>query len=233
MLNNITVEISPDLSPQPAIGRLAAEAAACFGLDAEHPQPPPLFQPFTLSLRPYELIFLTGPSGTGKSTLLRTLEQALIPTHLQPDQHIRLDALPPWPNRPIAEGFPTPLPNDLDATTRWMSLAGLAEAPLLLRQPRHLSQGQHFRLQLAQALALAEHQIAQQPKIAPVVIADEFAAPLDRLTAANIARTLRRWVNQTPCAFIAATTHDDLLEPLNPNTLIELTPAGETRIHTR
>jgi len=95
--------------------------------------------------------------------------------------------------------------------------------------------------------------IAGAPSPAPpsgrcVIIADEFAATLDRLTATTIARNVRRWIDRLArdaevetegasgnggeasaqaarhhgplITFIAATTHDDLLEPLHPDVLI-------------
>jgi ABC-type ATPase with predicted acetyltransferase domain len=48
-----------------------------------------------------------------------------------------------------------------------------------------------------------------------IILADEFAATLDRLTARIIASNLRRWVSRCtqPTCVLVASSHDDLLEP--------------------
>ena len=53
-----------------------------------------------------------------------------------------------------------------------------------------------------------------------MILADEFGATLDRLTAMNIARGMAKWVRNTTHTFSAATTHDDLLEALGPEVLV-------------
>ena len=56
-----------------------------------------------------------------------------------------------------------------------------------------------------------------------VILFDEFASSLDRLCASAIARNIRRWIDNQPpphITLIAATTHDDLLEPLQPDVLV-------------
>lgn len=63
-----------------------------------------------------------------------------------------------------------------------------------------------------------------------VVLADEFGATLDRTTAAHVARRVRAWVDHRPgVCYVCATTHDDLLEALNPDVLVEV-PLGQ-RVH--
>jgi ABC-type ATPase with predicted acetyltransferase domain len=55
-----------------------------------------------------------------------------------------------------------------------------------------------------------------------LILTDEFAAVLDRLTAQIIARNVAKWVRgQRYVTFIAATTHDDLIDSLQPDVLIE------------
>ena len=67
-----------------------------------------------------------------------------------------------------------------------------------------------------------------------LILADEFGATLDRLTAAVIARNIRKWTrrNRHIC-FIAATTHDDLLESLDPDVLIEKHLGSEIDVLSR
>ncbi|MEQ9454407.1 MAG: AAA family ATPase [Phycisphaeraceae bacterium] len=225
MQYSVSMAVHATVEHQPATSLRAAEAAAMFGLDLDHEGPTALLPPMDLTLTSGQITFLTGPSGSGKSSLLRAVSQALCE---QAVEVIDLTALPVWPDRPLAEGFPDPLPDDLDKTAGWLSRAGLAEASLLLRRPCELSEGQRFRLQLAHALALAE---VKEGFL--VIVADEFAATLDRLTAKHVAMTVRRWMRGASCALVVATTHDDLLEALAPDTLIELTAAGQAEVLTR
>ncbi|MEL7239943.1 MAG: hypothetical protein AAGK78_13890 [Planctomycetota bacterium] len=56
-----------------------------------------------------------------------------------------------------------------------------------------------------------------------LLVADEFAAVLDRTTAKLVARALRRTVDRlsrvgVPVAAVVATSHDDLVDALCPDT---------------
>ena len=95
---------------------------------------------------------------------------------------------------------------------------GLGEVWTYLRKPEQLSEGQRWRLRLA----LSMHAAGRRRDGGLVVLAcDEFAALLDRVTAAVIARTVRRVVDATPgvCA-VLATSHDDLEKPLRPDAVL-------------
>ena len=93
----------------------------------------------------------------------------------------------------------------------------------------NLSAKCHSRLRLAQALAVAE----RRPEPWSVLLADEFGSTLDRTTASVIAGSVRRWVRRSRVCFVAATAHDDLLEPLDPDVLVEVEPAGRCAVHHR
>ena len=69
-----------------------------------------------------------------------------------------------------------------------------------------------------------------------VVIADEFGSTLDRITAKTIARNLRRWLTKhspMPMSVVCATTHDDLLEALEPDVLVWKGLGEELEVATR
>lgn len=219
-LHKSVVAAPPEPTPD------VARVAAMFGLGVDATREITVLPRCTVTLRPGRLIFVTGPSGSGKSTLLRCLHESL---------QSRCDAdacdfhtLPALPDRPLVDALPV---DALEDRLRLLSIAGLGDAPVMLRRPNELSDGQRYRLRFAHAMAVAETH-AGAGLLA--VLADEFGATLDRRTAANIATQLRKWVRRQPgVCFVCATTHDDLLEPLEPDVLIEV-PLGEAvHIHER
>ncbi len=97
---------------------------------------------------------------------------------------------------------------------RWaLSQVGLAEAHTYLLTPAELSAGQQWRLRLALALSHRRRPLC--------LICDEFAALLDRVSAAIIAHTLRKAVYlRNELSAILATSHDNLQTALNPDLII-------------
>lgn len=192
--------------------------AAMFGLGVDESRRITIVPHTQLELRAGMLIFITGPSGGGKSSLLHLIAQAAataINTRI-----ISFDSLPELEEVPIVDAL---LPGCDDAALprvlELLSIVGLADAFVILRKPGELSDGQRYRLRLAQCIAACEH---DREKL-HIILADEFGATLDRITAMVIARNLRKWTRRssTPVCFIAATTHDDLLEALEPDVVIE------------
>jgi ABC-type ATPase with predicted acetyltransferase domain len=206
--------------------------AQMFGLGLDASEHATLVPPVTVPLAPYTLIFVTGASGSGKSTLLRRLGEQLASDTTPPAWTLDDRAAPD--DVPLVDAFDHA---SLDAAMRWLALAGLNDARVMLRRPSELSDGQRARLALARMMQqveqAAEARPASENEPAAVVLADEFAAPLDRPTAHALARHLRRWTRRWPVCFIAATTHDDLLEPLDPDVLIEQTLDARVDMLTR
>lgn len=188
------------------------EIVTLFGLPrARRRQRPPVIKRNTLrQILPEagEIAFITGPSGAGKSSLLRAAR-----TLLRSCEVIDLD-LVKVPDRPIVDLFPR-LP--LDRALLHLGRFGLAEAWTYLRTPSQLSAGQLWRVRLALATERASRARASA---APIVISDEFTSLLDRVTAAVIARALRR-VIAPPLRAIVATSHDDLAGALRPDKIVE------------
>jgi ABC-type ATPase with predicted acetyltransferase domain len=118
---------------------------------------------------------------------------------------------------------------DFAFAAKMLATAGLGEAALFLRRPDRLSDGERWRLRLAVTVArlyrLTGHDrlIGQGGRIRPtLLVADEFAAVLDRTTAAGVARGLRRTIDRLarvgiPVAAAVATSHDDLQPALLPD----------------
>ncbi len=185
-----------------------------FGLGIDQSRPIQLIPKTELKLSPGQLIFVTGASGSGKSTILRLIHEQI---KQDPNTHaIGFDNLPKLQDRPLVDVFPS---RPLSKTLQLLSLAGLNDAFVMLRKPSELSDGQHYRLRLAQAMAMVEADVI--PSKLKIILADEFCSTLDRVTAKVLSRNVRKWVTKSRVCFVAATTHDDLLEPLAPDTLIE------------
>jgi hypothetical protein len=212
------------VAPSPRVCRIAA----MFGLGVDQQRQVTVVPPITLKLHAGQVVFVTGASGGGKSTLLDLIREALN-TGYRDVRVIDFQQLNPPGDRPLVDCFDAPL----EPVVRWLSLAGLNDAFVMLRRPGELSDGQRYRLRLAQALAAVESSTDAAGDIAlTVVLADEFAATLDRPTARVIARNIRKAVTRLagqgrPVCFIAVTSHDDLLETLQPDTLVVQEPGEQ------
>lgn len=230
-MSSIAIHVQAAFATAVEISPRVGQVAAMFGLGVDETKTITLIPPTDLSLAPHQILFITGASGGGKTTLLRQIAEAL-----KRHSHLRVidfASLGQAPDLPLVEA----LPGELHDTVRRLALAGLNDAFVMLRKFSQLSDGQRHRFQLARAIAQAEQQSKDQgPKSNvgfTVVLADEFAASLDRLTAQVIARNIRKWSRKAPVCFIAATTHDDLLESLDPDTLIIQHPGRAMEILTR
>jgi ABC-type ATPase with predicted acetyltransferase domain len=206
------------------------QIAAMFGLGVDESRRVAIVPPLELDLEPGQVVFITGASGGGKSTLLRLIADRLAGC---PDGRVIdfASPLPPDEGRSLVDA----LGGELEQAVRRLSLAGLNDAFVMLRRPVELSDGQRYRWRLAQAIQAAElaPSTGDPSGALTVVLADEFASTLDRLTAAVIARNVRKWTRRSGVCFVAATAHDDLLEPLEPDVLIVQHPGAGMEVHRR
>ena len=169
----------------------------------------------TLIPGPGAITLISGASGGGKSSLLRALrsEHFNSSTRCIDMAAIRLR------ERPVIDCFANA--NLTDALSL-LSRVGLAEAWTYLKTPAQLSEGQRWRLRLALALYRSGKTKTHSNC---VIFADEFAALLDRVTAAVVARVLRRTIDDgrrrgARVSAIVATSHDDLMTALSPDRIV-------------
>jgi len=193
---NISYETA---APEPS-ERVVAVAEG-FGLGLDQWQKFVIYDDVELKIGPTDIVYITGDSGSGKSVLLKALEK-----DIRQDMEancINIADIQPELNRPLIET----VGKTIDESLELLSKVGLNDAFLFLRSYEQLSDGQKYRYKIAKMI---ESQ-------AQFWIMDEFAATLDRDTAKIVAYNLQKLARQQNKAVLAATTHTDLLEDLNPS----------------
>ena len=167
---------------------------------------------------PGEVLLLTGPSGGGKSTMLRELIASAGERRVIDVARLRLRPLPSvdqFESSPPAGPRSRPASRErLQTVLGRLTRVGLGEASVFLATPTELSDGQRWRLRLAVALWRAER--LRQPAM---LVADEFTSLLDRVSAQAVAQTLRRSV-QGNISAIVASCDETLCAALRPDRAV-------------
>ncbi|MFG0329295.1 MAG: ATP-binding cassette domain-containing protein [Phycisphaerales bacterium] len=212
----------------------------------------------TLEFRPGEITLVTGPSGAGKSSLLHAIRDAAsLSSSSRSSRPPIVVELEHAPGDDGAAGMKADgdveesdralvdlVGSTLEDATRALARAGLADAFVMLRSPREVSEGQRHRFALARLYDAVESRIAetdeadsksgdggQEPGEAPpppliLALADEFGAALDRATAEVVAMNLRRWLDSQVVAsrvcVVLATPRVELVEALEPEVVVEV-----------
>ena len=154
-----------------------------------------------VEIHPGDIVFITGPSGSGKSVLLRELQRC-VPT----SDAVDLAGVDLPEDRTVVDCFDS----DVVASLRMLNNVGLGDVFSILNRPCRLSDGQKYRFRLAQALTAGK----------PFVFADEFCSELDRITAATVAFNVHRLTKHAQTTLVLASCRDDVLIDLAPDVVI-------------
>jgi ABC-type ATPase with predicted acetyltransferase domain len=169
---------------------------------------------FELPIETGQIVLCTGASGSGKSSLMQA-----VAAQLRSERQVEdIDDLDLGDQLLIDS-----LPGETAEAMQWLAQCGLGEARLLLRSPSELSDGQRYRFRLALGLS-------RKPDW---LVADEFTATLDRTLARVIAFNLRRLADRTGTGFLLATTHEDVVDDLQPDVHIVCRLDGTIQVHRR
>jgi ABC-type lipoprotein export system ATPase subunit len=176
------------------------QVADSFGLGIDQTQKFKVYDNFQVEIGPKDIVYITGDSGSGKSVLLKWFEKAL-----KPDT-INIADIKPEPHKPLIDQIGKNFTEALEL----LSKAGLNDAFLFVRRYGELSDGQKYRFCIAKMMESSKQ----------YWIFDELCSLLDRDTAKIVAYNVQKLARQQGKAVLAATTHTDLFEDLNPSVKI-------------
>jgi len=176
------------------------EVAEAFGLGVDEEKEHVIYRDFELRLAEGDIVYITGDSGSGKSVLLRALEEDL------GEEAVNIADVSIETNKPIIDTVGATFREALTL----LSKAGLNDAFLFLRNYGQLSDGQRYRYKIAQMIDSGKK----------YWLADEFCSTLDRTTAKIVAYNIQKLARRSGATLAVATTHTDLEEDLNPSILI-------------
>jgi len=180
--------------------------AEAFGLGLDKWEKFVIYDNVELKIGPKDIVYITGDSGSGKSVLLKALEKDIREEMKQTCINVADVEKQIIHDKPLIET----VGKSLEEALELLSSVGLNDAFLFLRTYEQLSDGQKYRYKIAKMIESG----------AQFWIMDEFAATLDRDTAKIVAYNLQKLARQQGKAVIAATTHTDLFEDLNPSVHI-------------
>jgi ABC-type lipoprotein export system ATPase subunit/GNAT superfamily N-acetyltransferase len=201
---NISYETRTQLTPRTVV------VAEAFGLGIDETRKFPVLNA-ELKIGPQDIVYVTGDSGSGKSVLLRAIRRDL------GDEAVDMADVHTYSTKPLIETIGATVEEGLQLLSR----VGLNDAFLFLRTYKQLSDGQKYRYRIAKLIESGKQWW----------LMDEFAATLDRDTAKIIAFNLQKLARRQGKAVIAATTHDDLFDDLQPSVHVHKRFGEEIQIN--
>jgi len=201
-----TFKVDKSFTTQPPkVTERVVGVSDAFGLGVDEEKTFTIFKNFEIEVNPGDVVYITGESGGGKSTLLRELADQLehypeFGTVVR-DWEIKIDG---------GEVVVESVGRSFEEALEILNYAGLNDAFLFLRRFRELSDGQKYRFKVAKMV----------DSRAGVWVFDEFCSTLDRITAKAVAYCVNKAARKMGATLLAATAHSDLLEDLNPSVYV-------------
>lgn len=192
------VNISYKTKPTEVTARVA-EIAEAFGIGVDDAIEHVILKDYDFN-EDFSVCYITGVSGTGKSSLLRELQKQYNYDSFSIEEIMDRD-----------DALIDLIGADTKEAIGLLSICGLAEAKLFTKRPRELSDGQKYRFQLAWLLDQKRD----------MIMIDEFTSFLDRTTASVVAFNMQKICRRNGIKLIVATAHNDLEEFLKPDLKID------------
>lgn len=148
--------------------------------------------------RSWQIGLIVGPSGAGKTSVARHLFGENIVSGY--DWHA---------SRSLVDSFDSK--HSIRDITGALSAVGFSSPPSWLKPFRVLSNGEQFRATMARAL-LDEREL---------VVVDEFTSVIDRTVAQIGSCAIAKAIRRSKRKFIAVSCHDDIVEWLQPDWILE------------
>jgi len=206
-----TYSISKSFGWDLEISGKAAKVMRMFGVTVDRLIENAVKHKCQLDIEAGDVVYITGPSGSGKSVLFRELEK-----QVPAEERINLADIELAGDKTLVDC----IDSDFLESLRLLNTAGLNDVFCLLNSPANLSEGQKWRFCLAMALAEKRE----------FIFADEFCTNLDRVTAAVIAYNVQRYAAKCGVVFVLAGTREDFLVDLAADVLVVKELSGGTEV---
>ena len=185
---------------------------------------------FELNIHTSDIILISGPSGSGKSILIRCLIKLLSGNKGKLPHYMNFEAQIDGPKAKCSQHRAPKLnlaPVDqfancsLETILKLLAITGLAEPHTFVRPAHSLSEGQKYRLGMAVA-------IADQPDL---LFFDEFCEPLDSFSTIAVCKKLRSSAIEFGFGVFVATSRPEFVNDyLRPTVSIKLTSTQEVGV---
>lgn len=188
----------------------AALVMSMFGLTRQRIENKCITHKTALTIRPGDVCFVTGASGSGKSVLIRELYESY-----DDKDKINLDDISFADSRRVVDC----LDKGMYESLRLLGRVGLSDCFAVLNKPVNLSEGERYRFALSMAINSGRK----------VIFADEFCSNLDRITAASVAYKIAEYARANKLTLILASSHDDIISDLSPDVIVVKFLTGKSK----